>query len=150
GQRVFAYVPKPMDPPLPLLFPGRVNAIHYDVCVAVGFDDKGNAVVPMTLVENLEVAEGDIVYTCLSHRDEIVSYREHWAPCRIVKRQGESLMLQDAVGQVFRAAISQVAVLPKHHLFVDGKLERCPGNSAGASGRSALAIKMMHATHIVR
>ena len=150
GQRVFAYFPKYMDPPLPLLFPGRVAAVQYDVCVSVAFDDKANSYVPTTLVENLDISEGDFVFSCMSHRDEIVAYREHWGPCRVVKRQGENLLLQDALGQIFRAAISQIAVLPRHHQMIDGKLERCPGNSAGASGRSALAIKMMYATHVVR
>ncbi len=150
GQRVFAYSPKPTDPPLPLLFPGRVSNVYHEVCVSVDFDDKANSWVPTTLVEVLDIQKHDLVYSCMSHRDEIVSYREHWGPCRVAERQDEHLILQDALGQTFRAAISQIAVLPKHHQVMDGKLERCPGNSAGASGRSALAIKMMNATHIVR
>lgn len=149
GQRVFAYCPKPMDPPLPLFFPGRVVAVHFEVCVLVGFDDKANSVVPTTLVENLDIHEGDLVYSCISHRDEIVATREQWGPCRVAKRHGDDLVLHDFLGQTFRATISQIGVLPKHYRMTDGKLERCRGNSAGASGRSALAIQMMNATHIV-
>lgn len=150
GQRVFGYVPKPMDPPLHLFFPGRVRAVHYDVCVEVGFDDKANGVVPTTLVENLEINVGDLVFTCTSYRDEIVASREEWSPCRVVELHGENLILQDALSQTFPANIEQIAVLPKYHQMLDGKLARFPGNTAGASGRSALAIKMTNAAHIVR
>src|SRR5262249_15423640 len=110
GQRVFAYYPKFMDPPLHLLFPGHVRAVEFDVCVIIGFNDKSNVAVPTTLVEPLEINEGDLVYSCMAHQDEIVAYRERWGPCRVVKRHDEELMLQDAMGQIFRATISQIAV----------------------------------------
>lgn len=150
GERVFAYIPTNFNPELFLLFPGRVHAVHFEVCVEVEFDHRGNVIVPTTLVEKLELSVGDIVHACTSVQDQLVQSVESWMPCRILKLQDDDLILQDALGEVFKSTIRQIAVLPKHHQMIDGKFERFPGNSAGVTGRSALAIKMMHATHIVR
>jgi hypothetical protein len=159
GTRVFAYKAVQWYPPIFLMFPATVEAIHFDVCVEVEFGDGGRDHVPITLVDKVDLAPGDIVHTCTSYmgegmRPELLrrgtTATEIWEPCRILERAGDNLHLQDGAGDQFQAPIAMVAILPKGYRMPDGKFEKIPNEPTGEPARSALDPARTYDVHIVR
>jgi hypothetical protein len=149
GSRIFAYKIKPFGPPLFLLFPAVVQKIHYDVCVEVEFDDGETAFVPTTLVRYFEVNHGDIVYTCTSYISHGINPDEQWSPCRVLSRDGDTLLLQDGVGERFEVQAGMIAVLPKGYEMIDGHLTPSAQDLSG-SAPSDVPPPMAGDVHIVR
>jgi hypothetical protein len=120
------------NPPLFLYFPGLVRGNHAGMCVEVEFMDGETVFVPATLVEKLDVKVGDMVHTCTSFVTHGINPDERWSPCRVVRRDGDGLLLQDGTGEQFESQIEQIAVLPKGYQMFDGKFERVAEHLARA------------------
>jgi hypothetical protein len=149
GSRVFAYKIRHFDPPLFLFFPAVVQETHYDVCVEVEFDDGETAFVPTTLVQSFEVNPGDIVYTCTSYISHGINPDEQWSLCRVLSRDGDTLLLHDGAGERFEVPAGMIAVLPKGYEMKGGNLTPIAQDARG-SAPSAVPPAMAGDVHIVR
>jgi hypothetical protein len=157
--RVFAYRAVPFDyvykavelkPERFLMYPGRVQGIHHDVCVQVEFVNGETAYVPITLVERLDVSQGDTVFTCTSYISHGTNPDARWTPCRVLERDGENLLLRDGAGEQFETPIGMVAILPKGFQMFDGKFERIPYEPAHQSEDARPRPPISANVHIVR
>jgi len=150
GDPVFAYKAVQFRPPLFLLFPATVRAVHFEVCVEVEFGDGESALVPTTLVDKQDLSPGDFVHTCTSYLTSGSLPDERWSPCRIVERHGDQLLLQDGAGVRFEAPTNMVAVLPKGYRMIDGKFEKIPSDPAVEPPPPAVEPPISCDVHIVR
>jgi hypothetical protein len=119
GDRVIAYRPRDLQPRVTLFFPGTVQDFHYGVCAEIDFDDGIQALVPMTLIQALTLAPGDLVYVRNDPHAFVIAFERC---CVLECREGEAVVEDLATGEITAIHMSAVGVVPRGYEMREEKL----------------------------